>query len=268
LLNWEPGPPVFSSPPSWATNTVPRFHGHCWAPDIIHLKNRYLLYYAASSWGVNTSAIGLAVNETLDPSDPHFHWEDAGMVIHSRKEDDYNTIDPCVLRDTGGKLWLGFGSFWSGIKLIQLDPETGKRVAADSPIYSLAHYSSVEAAYIYPHDGRYYLFVNWNQCCRGTNSTYNIRIGRGDAITGPYLDKSGADMLHDGGTLFLEGRGRFIGPGHAGILSEGGTNWFTCHFYDGLRRGAPTLGMGRLEWAADGWPRLLPVEAKPAERDH
>lgn len=31
----------------------------------------------------------------------------------------------------------------------------------------------------------YYLFVNWGRCCRGVDSTYEIRIGRSKAIAGP-----------------------------------------------------------------------------------
>jgi arabinan endo-1,5-alpha-L-arabinosidase len=93
-------------------------------------------------------------------------------VIQSGARDNFNAIDPAVTRDDQGGLWLAFGSFWSGIKLIQLDPATSKRLAADSAMYSLAYADSIEAPYIQHHDGCYYLFVNWGLCCRGTNSTY------------------------------------------------------------------------------------------------
>ena len=151
-----------------------------------------------------------------------------------------------------------FGSFWSGIKLIQLNPETGKRVAPDSKIYSLAHFDSIEAPYIAKHDGYYYLFVNWGMCCRGVNSTYNIRIGRSKTVTGPYLDRNGIDLLAEGGSLFANTDGAFIGPGHASIYSEKGTNWFGMHFYDGTRRGNSTLAIRTLQWTAEGWPQLNP----------
>jgi hypothetical protein len=42
-----------------------------------------------------------------------------------------------------------FGSFWSGIKLIQLEPKTGKRSAPDSPMYSLAYDDSIKASHIH-----------------------------------------------------------------------------------------------------------------------
>jgi len=254
LLHWVHGPPVFTNTPSWITNAVPGAHGRFWAPDVIHLGNRYLLYYAVSTWGKNRSAIGLATNATLDPSDANYHWTDQGPVIQTTSNDTFNAIDPAITLAPDGKLWLAFGSFWTGIKLVELDRATGKRVAPDSPIYSLAHHDKIEASYIYWRDGFYYLFVNWGQCCRGVHSTYNIRVGRCAKITGPYLDKQGVDLLHDGGTLLIGSAGTFIGPGHAGIISSGGKDWFTCHFYDGTHGGKPTLAVLPLAWDTDGWP--------------
>ncbi len=263
LVKWADGPRVFSTSPPWITNSVPGNRGHFWAPDIVQTTHGYFLYYSVSTWGKRTSAIALARNGTLDPADANFHWSDEGIVVQTSESDNFNAIDPAVTRDELGNLWLSFGSFWSGLKLIQLDPATGKRLAPDSPVYSLAHYSAIEAPYIHSHAGYYYLFLNWDRCCRGTNSTYNIRIGRGQKITGPYLDKNGVDLLKGGGTLFLGTEAPFIGPGHAGIFSENGTNWFSCHFYDGNRRGLATLGIGQLEWTGDGWPQLLPVAGSP-----
>ncbi len=256
LVHWQPGPHVFDTSPAWTTSAVPENRGFFWAPDVIHLHNRFLLYYSVSKFGLNTSAIGLVANPTLDPADCHYAWTDQGIVIQSAKDDNFNTIDPSVIQDEKGNLWLAFGSFWSGIKLIQLDPSTGKCLAPDSPVYSLAYNESIEAACLHRHGDYYYLFVNWDICCRGTESTYNIRVGRSANITGPYLDKEGRDLLQNGGTLFLETSGSFIGPGHAGILSADKTDWLSYHYYDGDRHGAPTLAIRRLLWDADGWPMI------------
>jgi arabinan endo-1,5-alpha-L-arabinosidase len=174
--------------------------------------------------------------------------------VESHAADAFNTIDPSVMQDTDGSLWLAFGSFWSGIKLIQLDANTGKRVALDSPIYSIAYHDPIEAACLSRHNDHYYLFVNWGLCCRGTNSTYNIRVGRSSKITGPYLDQEGKDLAQGGGTLFLATEGTFIGPGHAGVFHEGEVDYLSCHFYDRNRGGAATLAVRRLIWTADSWP--------------
>ncbi|HEV3167079.1 MAG TPA: arabinan endo-1,5-alpha-L-arabinosidase [Isosphaeraceae bacterium] len=255
LMKWEAGPRVFEKAPPWVAQAVPAHRGiHFWAPEITRLGDRYLLYYSVSTFGNNTSAIGLATSPILDPADPAYHWTDEGIVIQSTSTDTFNAIDPAVARDAEGGLWLAFGSFWSGIKLVPLDSATGKRIAPDSPIHALAHSNAIEAACIDKRGDFYYLIVNWGRCCRGVNSTYNMRVGRSPKVTGPYVDKNGKDLLQGGGTLLLETDGPFIGPGHAGIFEEDGKAWLSMHFYDGSRRGASTLAIRPLRWDADGWP--------------
>lgn len=260
LVKWERGPRVFSKIPAWVQEVVPTQRGHFWAPDVIVHNGRYFLYCSVSRFGVNTSAIALASNPTLDPGDPRYEWTDHGIVIRSAGRDNFNAIDPAVIKTDGG-LWMSFGSYWSGIKLIELDPETGKRIAPDSPVHSLARSRAIEAPHIFRNRDFYYLFVNWGRCCRGVESTYNIRVGRSRKITGPYLDKDGVDLMEGGGTLLLETDGPFIGPGHASIFGEDGKFWFSCHYYDGTRRGRPALAIRPLRWADDGWPVLEPVVA-------
>jgi arabinan endo-1,5-alpha-L-arabinosidase len=255
LTTWERGRPVFSEMPAWHREVVPTQKGHLWAPDVIRVGDRFYLYYSVSSFGVNTSAIGLATSPTLDPAADNYRWKDEGIVIQSRKTDDFNTIDPSVFRDEdGGRLWMAFGSFWSGIKLIELNPETGKRVSPEMPPIAIAWKNAIEAPALYKHDGWYYLFVNWGICCRGADSTYEIRVGRSRSVTGPYLDRDDVDMMKGGGTLFLATEGRMIGPGHVGIFSENGHDWLGFHYYDREAKGMPAYGMRALTWSADGWP--------------
>lgn len=257
LVTWQPGPMIFREPRPWVKEAVPahRTGMDFWAPDVIEVGGRYLLYYSASTFGKNTSAIAVATNATLDPDDPRYKWEDQGVVFRSAPPDNFNAIDPAVIHD-GKRLWLTFGSFWSGIKLIELDPTTGKRISPDSKIYSLANNPQIEAPYIYKHGRNYYLFVNWGFCCRGINSTYEIRIGRSRSITGPYLDKEGKDLLASGGTLLLGSQAPMVGPGHAGIVREGHREWLSFHFYNAEENGMPTLGIRPITWDRDGWPTV------------
>lgn len=256
LRSWQQGPPVFREIPSWVTDVVPEQRGHFWAPDVIRINDRYLLYYSVSSFGKNTSAIALASSPTLDPDDPAYLWTDHGIVLQSRRENNFNAIDPAVLETELGELWMSFGSFWSGIKLVQLDPRSGMRIAADSPIHSIASHREIEAPHIYQHDGWFYLFVNWGKCCSGVDSTYNIRVGRSRDITGPYLDKDGNDMARGGGTLLLDSEGPYIGPGHASVFRKGDKHLLSSHYYDGTQRGRSVLSIQELIWTSDGWPRV------------
>lgn len=270
LVNWERGPAVFETAPEWIAGIVPENRNLVyWAPDILKVGDRYLLYYSVSSFGKMTSAIGLATNPTLDPGDPAFHWTDQGFVVRTQegqKGDAYNAIDPAVFHDRDGSLWLVFGSYWTGIKLIQLDPKTGLRISADSTMTSLAYNDSIEASFLCRRNDFYYLFVNWGSCCQGPRSTYNIRIGRSKAITGPYLDQAGIDLLKKGGTVFLNTtNGPLIGPGHAGTLHANGKDWFTSHFEGDIRMdGRATLAIMPLGWTTDGWPEATMYDVMSA----
>jgi hypothetical protein len=256
LFTWNDGPRVFDPLPGWIPEAAPDNNGDVWAPDIVYLNGLYHLYYSVSSWGSQESAIGLTTNPTLDPADPAFLWTDRGIVVQTKAGDDFNAIDPSVLHDTNGTLWLSVGSYWTGIKLVELSPATGKRISPASPVHSLAWHTSIEASYLHRRGSWYYLFVNRGSCCEGVTSTYRIRVGRSARVTGPYLDRDGVDLLDDGGTVFLDSTGRFVGPGHMGIFSEGGDDIFSYHYYDGARDGAATLGIGRLSWDAGGWPEF------------
>jgi arabinan endo-1,5-alpha-L-arabinosidase len=263
LQTWTAGPRVFEQSPPWVAEAVPANRGGLdfWAPDIARVGDRYLLYYSVSTFGKNTSAIALATNKTLDPASPDFRWVDEGVVVRSAPPDKFNAIDPAITRDAEGRLWMSFGSFWSGLKLIELNPTTGKRLAPDSSLHALAAKKEIEAAFIHRRGAHYYLFVNWGICCRGLESTYNIRVGRAEKITGPYVDRDGVSLLDGGGTPVLATDGPFIGPGHAGIFADGDREWFSCHFYNGnTPRGTSTLAIRPLTWDAAGWPVVGQIE--------
>ena len=253
LVTWTNAPSAFSELPPSVRELPFNHRGWLWAPDVIRVGERWLLFYSISEFGKNTSAIALASNATLDPLDKNYSWRDDGVVIRSVRTNDFNAIDPAAFRDGDGKLWLVFGSFWSGIQLVELDSRTGKLAGKNQT--RLAWSKAIEAASVVKHGAVYFLFVNWGACCRGTNSTYEIRVGRSRAVTGPYRDRLGRDMREGNGELFLQTDGRFIGPGHASGLRDGTNEFVSFHFYDATRRGAATLGVRRLNWDTNGWPQ-------------
>ncbi len=253
-VHFTPAGQAFAAVPSWKAAYSAR--GDLWAPDASFHNGKYWLYYAASSFGKNTSAIGLATSATAAPGS----WEDQGMVYSSDAASDYNAIDPALFVDPSSAWWLSFGSFWSGIQMIRIDPATGKQSAGDRTRYPLARRpgsTAVEVPYIVRHGDSYYLFVSFDFCCRGVASTYRIMVGRSSRITGPYADRAGVPMLKGGGTLVLEASTSIIGPGGQSVMQDRDGDLLVYHYYDGRRHGTPTLGLDHLSWDAQGWPHAL-----------
>lgn len=265
LVSWEiPFPPtVFAQIPAWAREMIPN-QNDIWAPDISYYNDKYHLYYAVSTFGENRSVIGLATNTTLDPEAEDFEWVDEGLVLESVRSNDYNCIDANLVLDTDGNPWLAFGSFWSGIKMRRLDYATGKPSAEDETLYALArrsvNYGAVEAPFIIRKGDFYYLFVSFDFCCRGADSTYHVRVGRSENVIGPYVDHDGIEMLNGGGTQVTFPTERWRGPGHNSILQENGVEYIVYHSYDAESQGVPTLRIDPLVWDEDGWPSINPSE--------
>ena len=265
LLEWKTAfpPNVFTRVPAWALEMVPGAT-NMWAPDISYYNDKYHLYYSVSTFGSNRSVIGLATNVTLDRESDDFEWVDQGLVVESQRSGDYNAIDPNLIIDAEGIPWLSFGSFWSGIKMLRLDYATGKPSDEDTTLYALAQRfvesGSVEAPFIIYRNDFYYLFVSFDFCCRGTDSTYRVMVGRSENVTGPYLDREGLPMLEGGGTQVTFPTERWRGPGHNSILHEDGTDYIVHHAYDAEGQGVPTLRIQPLLWDDEGWPSVEAAE--------
>jgi arabinan endo-1,5-alpha-L-arabinosidase len=219
-----------------------------WAPDISYRGGKYLMYYAASTFGSNHSAIFLATSTSGNPGT----WTNSGLVIESQTANNYNAIDPNLYVDTSGRWWLTFGSFWSGIQQIELNPSTGKPL--NSTVTNVAGRGGgpIEAPFLFKHGSYYYLYVSFDYCCRGAASTYRIMVGRATSPNGPFVDKNGTRMTSGGGSEILAGHGSIHGPGGQSVFTDGGTDVLVYHYYDD--RGASKLGINLLGYDAAGWP--------------
>ena len=270
LRTWKFSGNVFDAVPDWALKEIAGARG-VWAPDVSYVRGRYRLYYSVSTFGSNHSVIGLATNKTLNPASPDYRWVDEGRVIGSAREDDWNAIDPNLVVEANGDQWLAMGSFWSGIKMRKLDPESGKLSSKDTTMYSLASRRplqppAIEAPFIVQHGGRYYLFVSVDLCCRGKESTYRIMVGRADRITGPYADRAGKPMMEGAGTLLLEGNETWRGPGGQSVITGSKSDLLVFHAYSGTT-GRPQLQISTMIWEK-GWPRIavLPDQRREVNR--
>ncbi len=262
LYHWTRCGSVFDTLPEWAVNEIPGARS-AWAPDISRYHDKYHLYYSVSTFGKNNSAIGLATNRTLDPNAPDYKWVDEGLVVRSHPgQDDWNAIDPQLVIQDERNVWLCWGSFWGGIMMRRIDPQTGKLSTSDTVLHNLAgrqrtggRPGSIEAPFIVRHEDWWYLFASFDFCCRGVNSTYNIRVGRARETTGPYIDQAGVPMTEGGGTLVIEAATpNWRGPGHEAVLQDISGDYLVFHAYEG-KTGRSELKISTMVWDK-GWPRV------------
>ncbi len=226
------------------------------APDVLKIGDRYLVVYGATGgwlFGGHNGKILTMWNKTLDAKSPDFKYSEPVVVASSDGIEDNDSIDPGLLLDpTDGKLWLSYGTYWGYIRLVELDPKTGKRVAGNKALNIAIDCEATDLIY---RDGWYYLLGTHGTCCDGPNSTYNIVVGRSRKVTGPYLDNIGREMLKGGGKLVVAAGDRLIGPGHFGRIVLGdGVEKMSCHYEADLDRSARSvLGIRPLLWK-NGWP--------------
>ena len=274
-------PEVVSWPAAGAASTDAAGAG---AADV-----RWHMYYSASTFGSSTSAIGLAVASRL--AGP---WEDHGIVVATRAgTDSQNAIDAAVTVDRSGTPWLTYGSFFSGIYTLPLNPATGRpqtpcdlgTLIARRPV---SVDRAIEGAFIVyrREEDRYVLFSSYDSLF----DSYNVRVAVAAEITGPYTDLLGHSMTDlDSAAEPIEaarigtkvlGSHRFgndtgwLAPGHNSILIEpgvpgtGADEYFMVHhvrFADDPSQ--HVVQLRRTFFTEAGWPVVSPQPFAGAEAE-
>ena len=240
----------------WTWNGGAERPGGGAAPDAVKIGDRYLIAYSATGGGLGGGHAGRVLtmwNKTLDPKSPDFKFTEPIEVAHSLDDEDCDAIDAGLLLDpTDGRLWLSYGTYFGFIRIVELDPKTGKRVEGNKEINVAI---DCEATTLMYRDGWYYLLGTHGTCCDGPNSTYNIVVGRSRSVTGPYIDNVGRDMLEGGGKLVIAAGERKTGPGHFGrfVVADGVEKMSYHYEADFDQGGRSVLAIRPLLWK-NGWP--------------
>ena len=247
---------IFKTAAAWSGYTdAATIKGNLWAPDIIYnpVMEKWCLYYSMSGDSSNfrSSVFLMTADNITGP------YEFDGFVVFSgfapagkgsgaglddykavtgdtdgselgryvTSENNWNNnygvscIDPAVLYDEAGDLWMFYGSWSGGIFLLKLDDETGLRDTSRTygsdgqPIYDTAEttalredpylgihvaggwYVSGEGPYVEYIDGYYYLFLSYG--FYSPDGGYNMRVFRAENITGDYVDPDGTWAVYD-----------------------------------------------------------------------
>jgi arabinan endo-1,5-alpha-L-arabinosidase len=244
LTDWEFVGTAFTN------ETRPTFEpkGGLWAPDIEYIKGQYVLYYSMSVWGGEwTCGIGAAVSDR-----PEGPFADKGKLFRSDEIGVQNSIDQFYIEEKGKK-YLFWGSF-RGIYAIELSND-GLSIKKDAKKIQIAG-TAFEGTYIYKRNGYYYLFASIGSCCQGVKSTYKLVVGRSKSLFGPYLDKTGKDMMNNGYSLVIGSNERFVGNGHCSeiVQDDKGNDWIFYHGVDVEKPHGRVLLLDNIKWDKDGWP--------------
>lgn len=262
LKHWEYVHTAFDGIPSSVySHTKP---GNIWAPEVIAYKDGYRMYYSVSIFGTNESCINLAQAST-----PEGPWIDRGLVIASHPDkDEQNAIDANLLYDKERKLWMVYGSFFSGIHIVEMDEESGLVKHQGDIGNCIANRSinvegAIEGPFIFYNKklDYYYLFVSYDFL----GTSYNIRVARSRNIKGPYLDFDSKDMFEDKenpdghglkilGSYKMAHEVNWTSIGHNSILDLKYTQYMVAHSRVNHQQFPHYAYIRPLLWLKSGWP--------------
>ncbi len=262
LVNWTSVGDALNTAPSWAGAGA-----LYWAPAVKFINNKYFLYYVVTvNKSSGTYAIGVATSASAagpftDSGTPVVDSEKVTAAVDGNGTYRW-VIDPDVIADSTGQLYILFGSFNGGISVRKLsadgltsDPSSETLIAADQ---------RYEGGAWIQHGGYYYLLASATNCCAGPLTGYSVFAGRATTPMGPYVDAQGK-MLTDvnvGGTPVLAMNGNTaVGPGGGSpFLDESGQAWYAYHevltatpyFANTLTTLRPAA-IDAMDWIS-GWP--------------
>jgi arabinan endo-1,5-alpha-L-arabinosidase len=153
--------------------------------------NTYYVYYSVSTFGSQSSAIGLATSTTMDTGSFTDHGS-TGVTSSSSKT--YNAIDPNLVQ-VGNSYYLNFGSFWGDLYQVQMaaDPTKAGGSSSYNVAFTSANSHAEEGAYMINYNGYYYLFFSAGKCCGydtsrpASGQEYKIRVCRSTSATGGFV---------------------------------------------------------------------------------
>jgi len=262
VINW----------PSWGKEVQPNASLGMWAPDVVKINNLWYYFYSLSGWG-SPAGIGYGISENIGGP-----YVDKGKLFSCEEIGINNCIDSATFVDDDGKIYITAGSF-QGLYIMELelnddgtleclngvDYQKENKVLIAGKEGTAWDGSQYEGGYIIKKDGYYYYFGSSGTCCENQSSTYQVRVGKSESITGPYVGSDGMPLTFSGngktyGNLVVwagtSNTKDVAGPGHNSIFKDdAGDYWIYYHAYSSLDTFSTRhLFMDKLLWDENGFP--------------
>lgn len=263
LVKWKILPDAMPGLPKWAKLTG----GFVWAPEVIQVGEKFVMYYTARDKETDKQCIGVAISDS-----PEGKFKDTSAAPLVCQADLGGTIDASPFLDEDGKLYLYYKNDGNCCNLTtylyvqELTPDGLNLIGESVQLVrneSLWEGRVFEAPTMFQHDGRYYLFYSANNYA---GHEYAVGYAVCDSALGPCQDAPENPILKSNLT---NKEALVIGPGHQALLDVGGQTWIFYHAWEvvsGSRRGDRRLmWLDRLDWV-DGKPvvRGPTVSEQPA----
>ena len=255
LNDWQALPDALPSLPAWAS----RRPGLVWAPEVMKIASRYLLYFTARDKASDRQCIGVA--EAAMPEGPFAARGSAPLVCQAAQG---GTIDASPFRDEDGRLYLYFKNdgnccglpTWLYAQTLSAD---GLRVEGQAvPLLRNTQRwegAVVEAPFMVRRDGRYVLFYSGNDYA---GPPYALGYANCSGPQGPCVVAPENPILKSD----LKATPPLIGPGHNAVFRVGGQDWIAYHAWevrpDGRQGSQRLLHIDKLDW----------IDGRPVVRGH
>ena len=244
LVHWTAAGHIFN------TGTKPRWGGgDWWAPEIHHIGNGLVAYFAALSPQRNKICIGAARASSM--AGP---WVDLGhpLVCDSH----VSLIDPNVFTDGTGRHFLYYKTDGNGLRPEEQTIIYGHELRADGVGFVGTRHrllkntlgwegDVVEAPWVKRRGKYYFMFYSGFRYC---DHTYGVGVARATSPLGPFSKRS-APIVHSNNV--------WTGPGHNSVVATGGHDYLVYHGWHGAhvcgQSGNREMLLDPINWKG-GWP--------------
>jgi len=254
LVHWRPGPDALPDVGSWASA------GNTWAPEVIAVGGRYVLFYVARANAAGKQCIGRAIASS--PAGPFRDASSGPLVCQAALG---GSIDPNPFRAPDGSLYL----YWKNDGNCCGRPVHlwGQRLSADGarlvgrPVALMTNDQAwqgnlVEAPEMVAHGRGFVLFYSANDYA---SPLYGIGYANCRAPLGPCTDRSTKSIIASNLVA--------AGPGHCfPLVRPGGRAYLLYHAWPPAAVGSSSPGrqlwLEPLTWRGDV-PVVHPSQATP-----